>query len=312
LRLENLPDSIKNFELASKIIKEDFSYYEEISSEQLARTEVFILDNLSNLYSMQNQNHQSIKLMNNILDKEIDKKTEILTKYKLAKYKCILKEYDDALIIINELINYQYFEPVALAVANPEFKEISPRILEILQIQLVGLKKSFSSAEQTQHEKINLLDIGSEFKSEILNSIESFNRFSSDNFKQIIEALFSRIMIIHLQSYNSNENIINKNILNAKMCEYAIYYYEIFNNTIFMKSFSDFYKSLTYRAFYMTTTNGCIISWLTFAKLAPDMINDDCYPKINKKALFHERININYLKSLKIFEKELELYNKYL
>ena len=141
-------------------------------------------------------------------------------------------------------------------------------------------------------------------RKEILNSIESFNRFSSDNFKQIIEALFSRIMIIHLQSYNSNENIINKNILNAKMCEYAIYYYEIFNNTIFMKSFSDFYKSLTYRAFYMTTTNGCIISWLTFAKLAPDMINDDCYPKINKKALFHERINMNYLTGLKIFEKE--------
>lgn len=172
LRLENLTDSIKNFELASKIIKEDFSYYEEISPEQLKKTEVFILDNLSNLYSMQDQNHQSIELMNKILSKDIDKKTEILTKYKLAKYKCIIKEYDDALEIINELINNQYFEPVALAVANPEFKEISSRILQILQVKLEEIKKSFSGEEKTKSDKINLLDIDNEFKSGLLNSIE--------------------------------------------------------------------------------------------------------------------------------------------
>ena len=172
LRLENLTDSIKNFELASKIIKEDFSYYEEISSEQLKKTEVFILDNLSNLYSMQDQNHQSIELMNKILSKDIDKKTEILTKYKLAKYKCIIKEYDDALEIINELINNQYFEPVALAVANPEFKEISSRILQILQVKLEEIKKSFSGEEKTKSDKINLLDIDNEFKSGLLTSIE--------------------------------------------------------------------------------------------------------------------------------------------
>ena len=172
LRLESLVDSIKYLELASKIIKEDFSYYEEISSEQLKKTEVFILDNLSNLYSMQDQNQQSIELMNIILSKEIDKKTEILTKYKLAKYKCIVKEYDDALEIINELINNQYFEPVALAVANPEFKEISSRILEILQVKLEEIKKSFSGEEKTKSDKINLLDIDNEFKSGLLNSIE--------------------------------------------------------------------------------------------------------------------------------------------
>ena len=172
LRLESLVDSIKYLELASKIIKEDFSYYEEISSEQLKKTEVFILDNLSNLYSMQDQNQQSIELMNIILSKEIDKKTEILTKYKLAKYKCIVKEYDDALEIINELINNQYFEPVALAVANPEFKEISSRILEILQAKLEEIKKSFSGEEKTKSDKINLLDIDNDFKSGLLNSIE--------------------------------------------------------------------------------------------------------------------------------------------
>ena len=192
LRLENLQESIKNFELASKLIKEDFSYYEEISSAQLETTEIFILDNLSNLYSMQNQNHQSIKLMNDILNKEIDKKTEIISKYKLAKYNCIIEEYDDALIIITELINDQYFEPVALAVANPEFKEISPRILEILQVQLEELKKSFNSTEHTLHEKIHLLDIEYDFKSQILNSIEksSFAIKQSSNYSILLKSDF--------------------------------------------------------------------------------------------------------------------------
>ena len=192
LRLENLQESIKNFELASKLIKEDFSYYEEISSAQLETTEVFILDNLSNLYSMQNQNHQSIKFMNDILNKEIDKKTEIISKYKLAKYKCIIEEYDDALIIMTELINYQYFEPVALAVANPEFKEISPRILEILQVQLEELKKSFNSTEHTLYEKIHLLDIENDFKSQILNSIEksSFAIKQSSNYSILLKSDF--------------------------------------------------------------------------------------------------------------------------
>ena len=201
LRLENLTDSIKNFKLASKIIKEDFSYYEEISSEQLKKTEVFILDNLSNLYSMQDQNHQSIELMNKILSKDIDKKTEILTKYKLAKYKCIIKEYDDAFEIINELINNQYFEPVALAVANPEFKEISSRILEILQVKLEEIKKSFSGEEKTKSDKINLLDIDNEFKSGLLNSIgKSFIAIKeSSNYSILLTSEFKELYNEFLQ-----------------------------------------------------------------------------------------------------------------
>lgn len=201
LRMENLTDSIKNFEFASKIIKEDFSYNEEISSEQLEKTEVFILDNLSNLYSMQEQNHQSIELMNKVLSKDIDEKTEILTKYKLAKYKCIIKENDDALEIINELINNQYFEPVALAVANPEFKEISSRILEILQNKLEEIKKSFRGEETTKSDKINLLEIDKNFKTGLLNSIEKSSIViqESSNYSILLTSEFKESYIEFLQ-----------------------------------------------------------------------------------------------------------------
>ena len=176
-----------------------------------------------------------------------------------------------------------------------------------LNIKCNGCTLSLSECVNTLNYLLN--------RKEIINSIESSNRFSSDNFKQIIEALFSRIMIIHLDRYNSpNIDIIMnqhfKNTINAKMCEYASHYYNIFNNTIFMKSFDNFYKALSYRSFYMTTNYGCIISWLTFAKLAPDMINDDCYPKINKNSILYQQINKEYLKGLKMFEKEYDLFNK--
>ena len=175
LRLENLKESIKNFELASKLINEDFSYYEEISLERLQSTEVFILDNLANLYSIQNEYDQSIEQMNKILSKNIDKKTEILTKYKLAKFKCLNKEDEDAVEVINELINNQYFEPVALAVANPEFTLVSQRILETLQIKLESVKKSFDNIADSQLNKHNNLDIEDDFKKDLTALISKSN-----------------------------------------------------------------------------------------------------------------------------------------
>ena len=147
-------------------------------------------------------------------------------------------------------------------------------------------------------------------RKEIINSIENSNKFSSNNFKQIIEALFSRIIIIHVDKFNGTNNIEKKHIINARLCEYAIYYYNIFTNTIFMKSFENFYKSLAYRAYNITITTGCVISWLTFAKLVPDMVYDDCYPKINKLTIFYKKKS-EYIRQFKMFEKEFEICNKY-
>ncbi len=146
---------------------------------------------------------------------------------------------------------------------------------------------------------------------EIVNSIEKINTLNSTNFKQIIVALFSRIIVIHLEYFNKTNDIYLKYLYNSKMFEYAITYYEIFNQTIFKIIFDNFYKSLIYRAFYIASKEGCIISWLTFAKLAPDMINDDCYPKINKTTQIYKKINKEYLNNLLIFKKELEIFKKY-
>ncbi len=197
LRLDSLTDSIKYLELASKIIKEDFSYYEEISIEQVKKTEIFILDSLSNLYSLQGQENRAIELMNKILSNDIDTQTEVLTKYKLAKFKCIIKENDDALDIIKEFINNQYFEPVALAVANPEFKEISPKILEILQVKLEEINISLKNVAKSKIDKLNIIEIDNNFKSLAIFSIEkcSTEIEKSDNYSILLSSEFK-------ESYN--------------------------------------------------------------------------------------------------------------
>lgn len=147
-------------------------------------------------------------------------------------------------------------------------------------------------------------------RKEINETMEKSDTLNSNNFKEIISSLFSRIIVIHLEKCNESTDILVKYAYNSKMCEIAIYYKNIFTNNIFKDSFERFYKSLTYRCFYIATNYGCIISWLTFANLAPEMVCDDCYPKINQETILFKNINKTYLKDNKLFEKEIELLHK--
>jgi tetratricopeptide (TPR) repeat protein len=181
LREERLDESILNFEKASKLVKEDFSYFEEISQDRLKSTEVFILDNLVSLYALQDKHNQSIESLNLILSKDIDKKTEILSKYKLAKYLCLSGDLDSSLIVIKELIENQYFEPVALAVSNPEFTSISAQILSILQTKLEAVKKSFEDDGRIWIEKLDLVNLSSDTKVSLKDIVQKVNKAIKNN-----------------------------------------------------------------------------------------------------------------------------------
>lgn len=140
--------------------------------------------------------------------------------------------------------------------------------------------------------------------------IDSLNKLS--HFKDIIEILFSRIIVIYLNKCNSTNNFILKNSYNAKLCEYAIFYSNIFMNNIFKDSFNHFYKSLTYRSYNIATNYGCVISWMTFIKLMPNLINDECFLKINKNTEIYKKINWQYIENIVIFKNEFELFKKYI
>ena len=192
LREEKLEDSIFNFEKASKLVKEDFSYFEEISQDRLKSTEVFILDNLATLYALQEKHNLSIDTLNKILSKEIDKKTEVLSKYKLSKYLCISGKHDASLELIKELINNQYFEPVALAISNTEFSPISLKILSILQSKLEDVKKRFEVDGNLEVEKLQLIDLNSKIKSTLTDSVLKINKAVNDssNYSILLTAEF--------------------------------------------------------------------------------------------------------------------------
>ena len=145
-------------------------------------------------------------------------------------------------------------------------------------------------------------------RKEIMNKINESN--IHNNFKEIIEMLFSRLIVIFLDKCNSTNNILEKCSINVNICQYSIFYKDIFNDNI-NKTFEDFYKSLANRCFNVATHHGCIISWMTFAKLAPEMVKEHCYPIINKNTIIYKNIFWNNIKENKLFEKELELFNKF-
>ena len=147
-------------------------------------------------------------------------------------------------------------------------------------------------------------------RKELMGAINNSNATIYDNFNNIIETLFNRVIIIILEKCNSTDNIMQKCGHNVNLCQYSIYYRHVFNNKL-NKSFENYYKSLTHRCFNIATNYGCIVSWLTFAKLAPEMVKDNCYPIINKNTIIYKNIIWDNIKDNKLFIEEIELFNKY-
>lgn len=212
MHIEKIDESIKYFEKASKLVKEDYSYFEDVSIDRLKSTEIFILENLSSFYLLQEQYQKSIEVLNKILSIDIDKNTEILTKYKLAKCLCLSNDRDGALEIINQLINNQYFEPIALAVANPEFSPISSRILQILQNKLENVKKSFETDGNNLIGKLNCIEIDDEKKEQLIDIVVNLNNQINTNSEYSI-LLTSEFIELHknfLESINIISELISK------------------------------------------------------------------------------------------------------
>jgi len=181
LRLDNIKESILNFEMAAKLVQEDFSYYEEITIDRLKTTEVFILDNLATLYSINDENEKSIDVLNKIINKDLDTKTEIVTKFKLSKLYCSINRLDESIGIIKEFINSKYFEPVALAVASEEFSPINTSILYILQNKLDEIKNEFVTLNKVQYNKTENVEFDQNYKKSLLLILETIKIGINEN-----------------------------------------------------------------------------------------------------------------------------------
>ncbi len=215
-----------------------------------------------------------------------------------------LKKTESSFDIINsddEFIDYYKFR-----IKNDKsIKDYVDKFNEKINVSIdIDILTKAKGCELSLQESFNTLNYILS-REEIMNNINNY-----ENFKNIIETLFSRIIIIFLEKCNNSIDIMDKCRYNVQLCQYSLFYKNIFNYNI-NKSFENYYKSLIARCFNIATNYGCIISWLTFAKLAPEMIRDECYPIINKNSIIFNNIIWDNIKQNKIFEKELELYYKY-
>lgn len=215
LRKENLEKAIFCLERASKLVKEDFSYSEQISADRIKSTEIFILENLASFYSLRNSYADSIVVYNKILSEEIAKDTEILAKYKLAKEYYRSGDFTAAIGIFEKLIESQYFKPVAIAVAGDEFSEIRLEILEIIEEKINKAKADFGNMSTEEKEEINSLEISEETRQLLQEKIELLheliikeNRFElllSSDFKENQKSFYNYLNTIAELEHHAKE-----------------------------------------------------------------------------------------------------------
>jgi tetratricopeptide (TPR) repeat protein len=237
LRQDKLQESIENFEKAAKLVDEDYSYFEEINAENLKATKIFILENLASLYAIEEKYNLSILTLEQILELELDKNTEILTKFKLAKYHCNIGETATALEIINEFIDKQYFEPIAFAVSNNEFNSIQKEILENLQDKLVFVKGQLIESLKNHTEKINSMDLESTEKESITIPIEALHSglLESANYSVLLTNNFRQRFLDYLSVIEFCAEINNtalSDLLSKKLDIQKLMEIEQLNNNI--------------------------------------------------------------------------------
>jgi tetratricopeptide (TPR) repeat protein len=220
LRLEQLDDSILYFEKAQTFVKEDFSYYEEISKERVEKTEVFILDSLSTLYTLKSEYDKSILCLEMILNSNIDEETKILSKYKLARILCVKGDHEKSLSHLEDLINQQHFEPVSMAVVSEEFLPIRHDILNYIQNKLITVKQIFLSNIDIYHNKLLGVITDEDLESkcvELLLMLKSgintggdYKILLTDNFKHSVGDFLDLIALLGelLEKISNNKNII--------------------------------------------------------------------------------------------------------
>lgn len=251
LQIDKLELSIKNFEMASKLVKEDYSYFENISVERLKSTEIFILDNLATLYSLKEDYSRSVETLTKLLTQEVDLKIEIQSKFKLAKYLCLSKEDQSAINIITELIENQHFDAVSLAVTNPDFKSIRLEILEILQLKLDSVKKKYTQNVQNTFNQISTLGLNEdqlgclsviyeEIKKEIIACIDFSLLLSKDFNISLTEFLKYFEVIIELSLK------VNKELERIKIDINKIEKISEHNKNIISIELNDDIKNITY------------------------------------------------------------------
>ncbi len=128
---------------------------------------------------------------------------------------------------------------------------------------------------------------------------------------KLIEYVFKKIMYYYLEQCVPVDNIIAKGKINGLLCEIFIKYNHIFTTNPLKNILIDIKKYMISRCLFLSINHGCLISWLTFATLCPEIINNDSYLIINTNGLLYTSINWDYVNNKKSLEPQLKIFYRY-
>ncbi len=126
-----------------------------------------------------------------------------------------------------------------------------------------------------------------------------------------IEQVIKSIMYYYLEQCSFFNDIISKGKINGLLCEIFIKYSFVFKIKSLENILENIKKYMISRCVHLSVNHGCIISWLTFATLCPEMTNDNLHLKINVEGPLYKNINWEYLDSKKELGNQLIAFYKY-
>jgi hypothetical protein len=148
-------------------------------------------------------------------------------------------------------------------------------------------------------------------RTDIMEYLATNNNDYTNEVVSVISKLYLNIIKKQNEIIDNEVNIIKKAQYNFNLCEIIIKYNFVFNHPAFSKYFIELWRHNIKKYYLAAKNDGCVISWITLAILCPLIVNNKCYPIINKEADLYKKINWDYIKSKVYFEKYFKLFFKY-
>ena len=170
--------------------------------------------------------------------------------------------------------------------------------------------------------KSNIFDKFDECSISLDQSIKLFNSMinnseamafcnKNNHFKKTLETLYSNIIKQYIDKCSSTEDLYARADINCHLCQFIIHYNFILAHPAFKEDLNELFCMFLYRFLNIAIKDGCVISWLTFASLYKNMVNEECFPVINKTTELYKKVNWSFLKNHKLYKTELSKFLKY-
>jgi hypothetical protein len=123
--------------------------------------------------------------------------------------------------------------------------------------------------------------------------------------------IFEQIIRTYLEDCAQEERVQYKASINSELCEFLIQYSFLFEHSLFRNKLDSIKNYFINRCMQLSIKEGCVLCWLTFATLCPQMININCYLQINMSGVIYKYTNWKYIKENSLLKNKLELYFQY-